>query len=270
MASDERLLKKDDIARLPKLARVAFAARCARRVQLLHKAGPLNGDEMSVGSADRAIAISERCGETADAADYAEIIDTENVGGIYVVAATGAAANAANAAAHAAYAAFYANDPGAGNAVAAGDDAYAAAYHAAAHAAFSAHRSSDAGFDAITYAATGAIAQILRDFELLEAAAEREHWDDDTTVSPAFFGPMWPNGAPDGWPADETRKEDEVSELVVELEVPEGVTDEQLYKIAVRLAKRADKLHRAYGCRGLELRSIDVEEDAHVREGAPA
>jgi hypothetical protein len=43
---------------------------------------------------------------------------------------------------------------------------------------------------------------IRRDFDHLAGLAEWRHWTDDTPVPPAVFGPLWPEGPPDGWPAD--------------------------------------------------------------------
>jgi len=42
---------------------------------------------------------------------------------------------------------------------------------------------------------------IWYDFQQLKEASKREKWTDLTTVTPDFFGPMWPNGLPQNWPA---------------------------------------------------------------------
>jgi hypothetical protein len=38
------------------------------------------------------------------------------------------------------------------------------------------------------------------DFRLLRDLAQREKWDDRTPVSQDVFGPLWPDGLPNGWP----------------------------------------------------------------------
>ena len=45
-------------------------------------------------------------------------------------------------------------------------------------------------------------AVIRRDFDHLADLARSHHWTDDTPVPPEVFGPLWPEGPPDGWPAD--------------------------------------------------------------------
>ena len=44
---------------------------------------------------------------------------------------------------------------------------------------------------------------IRRDFDHLASLSEWQHWTNDTPVPPEVFGPLWPEGPPDGWPADE-------------------------------------------------------------------
>jgi hypothetical protein len=49
--------------------------------------------------------------------------------------------------------------------------------------------------------AVTAMASAIRwDFELLRSAAALEGWTDETPVSQDFFGPLWPEGQPSGWP----------------------------------------------------------------------
>ncbi len=42
---------------------------------------------------------------------------------------------------------------------------------------------------------------IRDDFERLKLAAVKESWTDETPAPPEFFGPLWPDGEPEGWPA---------------------------------------------------------------------
>ena len=109
---------------------------------------------------------------------------------------------------------------------------------------------------------------VARDFDLLRHAASEEAWTDDTPVPPSFFGTLWPGGVPEGWPIQEESSEG--LQLEFELDVPEGVSDEEVYARAVELAGHADDLHRSYGGRGLKIKSIEVLEESRVREGVPS
>jgi hypothetical protein len=75
-------------------------------------------------------------------------------------------------------------------ALAAGFDAVAAALHAVA-AAIDACKAIDAPIDA---------SAMRRDLELLLETARAKGWTDATPVPPEFFGPLWPDGPPKGWP----------------------------------------------------------------------
>jgi serine/threonine protein kinase len=46
------------------------------------------------------------------------------------------------------------------------------------------------------------------DFAALEQAARGQHWTDDTTVPPTFFGPLWPEGPPPEWPVEVEQAEE--------------------------------------------------------------
>lgn len=41
-----------------------------------------------------------------------------------------------------------------------------------------------------------------RDFEQIAKLAESHHWTDDSPVPPDAFGPLWPEGSPADWPAN--------------------------------------------------------------------
>lgn len=47
---------------------------------------------------------------------------------------------------------------------------------------------------------TANIHYFRRDFDHLASLAEWQKWDDDTPVPPEVFGPLWPEGPPQGWP----------------------------------------------------------------------
>jgi hypothetical protein len=199
---------------------------------------------------DRAITLAERAAVSVGGAAAAAAFDAAHVGrpAYAYAAADFDAAFAAFTAADAAFTAF-ASGEGADH-----------ADHAAANAANAAFADdADSAFAATIRGA------IRRDFELLKVAAEQEKWTDETPVPPEFFGPLWPEGPPKGWPEEEETSEGK--ELVLELEVPEGVSDEELFEKIAELAGEVDTLHRAYGGRGVTLKTVEVESPADVRKG---
>jgi hypothetical protein len=179
MADDFGLPTSVEIAELPRWARVALAARCARRVEPLyagrwpeapanHRAAVLRAVEVAEGSAARASSIGsiEAAANAAVAAASAAIFEAGKAGSNFLAArAADAAALAANAA------------PG-------------MTADAVSNAASAAGLASDSN------------AAIRRDYELIRRLAAAEHWNDDTPVPPGVFGPLWPDGPPAGWPVN--------------------------------------------------------------------
>ncbi|AWM38874.1 hypothetical protein GobsT_28970 [Gemmata obscuriglobus] len=170
---------RQDIAALPRWARVAFAARCARRVLPVIKKLWTDSPKPLLPSLDKAVRVAETA-----AAD-------RNVGGGSVATTHVARADgAADAVA----------------AVCAADSARAAAYAAdAAHA--------DVVRGAVTAAVTcllrastvgnvGHLAAPARDFDALARRAKSERWTHDTPVPPSTFGPMWDGTPPEWWTDD--------------------------------------------------------------------
>jgi uncharacterized protein YegP (UPF0339 family) len=49
-------------------------------------------------------------------------------------------------------------------------------------------------------------------------------------------------------------------ELVVEIEVPEGVSDQEVLEVVGRLSYEADDLHRALGGHGLKIKSVEIHQ----------
>ena len=199
-----------EISELPLQARVAFAARCARRVLPLFRYGRPDAPPEHAKALSHAIRVAEGVGLDVGSGggDYAaNAVARANVAAVNAVAHANASvdvggdvrgahahAYAASSAADAARAAqkAYASvdaDP----ALATSADAGALAYAASADAVAAA-------------AAVGAnanatvVAAINSDFGVLRKAAIEAQWSDHTPVPPEFFGPMWPNGPPQGWP----------------------------------------------------------------------
>lgn len=256
MANKTGTPSQQEIEALPNWARVAFAARCARRVQPLLKASWPNAPKEHLDAVDEAIALAEY-----DAAfAVCSIGFFEAVRPAYNVAVA-----RADAAAIAAAAAF---SDAVGAAVAAAVAACAAAA-AVIYATANAYAADDAADAADTFNSgifkKCVVATMRRDFELLKCAAHSEEWNDETPVPKEFFGPLWAEGEPEGWPVKEDNSEG--CELVFTVELPEGTDDGEVFAKVKELAARADDLHRAYGGRGLQVTTVEVLDPVHGRKG---
>ncbi|HVK17520.1 MAG TPA: hypothetical protein VM533_11280 [Fimbriiglobus sp.] len=179
---------QEEIAKLPRWARVAFAARCARRVMPLFMHFWPNAPEEHIKEvADDVEAAEQYARKAAPAIDFNDA----------VVAALAArmtkfplAAVVARAAARAIQSAKDGHVDDNAREAAEAADAAAEAADAAAEAADAAR-------------ILGGIRPIIRrDFDHLARLAQWQHWTDDTPVPPEVFGPLWPEGPPAGWPAD--------------------------------------------------------------------
>jgi len=71
------------------------------------------------------------------------------------------------------------------------------------------------------------VAAIRTDFENLRLATQREKWGKKKPVPPEFFGPLWPNGAPEHWPKSvkSLPKEKPPSTKIEHLGLPQEVVD---------------------------------------------
>ncbi|HUR54125.1 MAG TPA: hypothetical protein VMZ71_08335, partial [Gemmataceae bacterium] len=177
---------EDDISKLPRWARVAFAARCARRVQLLYRHFWAEAPEAQVFT----VALTVEYTELVAACDLPPYDEDVTVAGY----------------AQAAHEADLLATPF-------GDGCYAAA--TASFAGDYAFRvMNDAPDDSAYMAASAAVRAaesvanlrpvIRRDFDHLAELARWRKWTDDTPVPPEVFGPLWPEGLPKGWPVDES------------------------------------------------------------------
>ena len=172
---------EEEIATLPRWARVAFAARCARRVLPLFTHFWPNAPEEHIKEVVDDIKAAEQYARKA-----APAIDFNDA----VVAALAARMTKFPLAAVVARAAARAIQSAKDGHV---DDNAREAAEAAAAAAEAA--------DAARIP-SGICPIIRRDFDHLARFVQWQHWTDDTPVPPEVFGPLWPEGPPAGWPAD--------------------------------------------------------------------
>jgi hypothetical protein len=226
--ADDRIPTEEEIRQLPRRARIAFAARCARRVQpLFEHFWPTAPIEYRM-----AIAKAIDLAETAAIHSIDLAFDSYAAHAAHVAYAADAAADAA----HAALAAAAHTD-----AIADAADAALAAYDAAAYAAADAH--------------PDAFNELIRqDFDLLRRLATEKKWDNETPISPTVFGPMWPKGTPEGWgkiapeePTPRTETEQKIHGLILALMAKADTSPEVIEEGLVQLYKAANQYHMARG-----------------------
>ena len=252
---------KEEIAKLPLWAQVAFAARCARRAlpvfEVWEGATPQQIESLkwqvenaestipNTSYPDRRSALAVALNGEDDLSDaYGAVKNAAHDAPkayVYATAATAAAA-AYTAAAYAAAKAADSTTPNAAMAVI--NTTYEAAYAAAKAATAKAVRA---------------------DFDRLTSAARRESWTDDTPVPPEFFGPMWPDGEPEGWPTVEESVAIQGSATVgasgtIISEISRGI-DKLPYRAQAALAGRCAR-------RVLPLALQSGRDESEIRQGA--
>lgn len=84
---------------------------------------------------------------------------------------------------------------------------------------------------------------IRRDFDHLARLAYAYDWTDDTPVPPEVFGPLWPEGKPAGWPDDPQlpRRTD----IALEMVAAERATEEMIEDEVVNLFLAMNRFHIA-------------------------
>lgn len=220
---------EEEIAKLPRWARVALAARCARRVLPLFSYTTSESrqsdmrffdmyidDKVTVENAIiRAELAAFECESSWDTNDFAGDVTPRAMkfGGESVAHVSNAAASADLTAR------CFAHDPPVPLSPHADiENESILATHAAGR---SASIASNHFVNLNPY--------LRRDFDHLLRIAEWQHWTDDTPVPPDVFGPPWPEGPPPGWPADSDvpqRTELPVAFLALERVLPAMLEDE--------------------------------------------
>lgn len=257
--SEGRLVSFDELKPLPVCAVIAFAARCARRVQPMYSAGWPTAGLHQLMAIERAIAVAERAGAGASSSsdELYDIVNGAADANSYafdestIAAITAATANLA-----------------AGSVPSSDEEGVSMSYASA----YSASHAAEAAAEVVVHAVDGGMLRgsadacqqmMRRDYELLCEASRREGWMDETPVPPEFFGLLWAWGPPEGWPGREEMSEG--CELVIELDVPEDISEEDLKATVAELTDKADTLHRAHGGGGLIVKNLEVFGEAPVR-----
>jgi hypothetical protein len=184
------------VRELPRWARVAFAARCARRIRpLLEEWSDLTEERLR--AVEAAIEVAERAAARAaeDPEAIARAVAAEVVAGAIVAGGVSSAAEVARiavrAARHAGPGGATDDDKPKGDSGPVSFNEYFERLTADDTIAAASVAGIDAGF---------VVSQVYRDLDLLLAVSAKEGWTDETPVPAEFFGPMWPEGAPKRWP----------------------------------------------------------------------
>jgi hypothetical protein len=244
------LLPHDQLEQLSFQAAVAYAWRAALRVRPLFP----NDDQALADTVDRAIEAARVAATSDMVVSFVPEEERDFAGD--AVGASGVQSNAA--ARHAAQAAANAADCASDAAKRLPEDVKIAAIAAADHAWTAA--SFVDGIDA----ADDVIRGLLRDFEPLREQSIYSQGKLGKPIDLENLGPLWSNGEPE-WliPCGD-------SELVFELTIPEGVSDEEVIDRAKEICRLADGMHRALGGRGLKIDRTEIEDTTRVSEVVPS
>lgn len=220
---------EEEIAELPRWARVAFLARCAKRVVNQYKAGWPEAPDEQFNRVVRTVRSAENVAAQLSRDLPIEMIWDEKTQRSRVQTEADLALHASRTA----------NKP--------------TASHAAMAAAHAGHAAIDPGentthLGTISGAVLAAgnddlIGVIRRDFDHLATLARWQHWADDTPVPPEVFGPLWPEGPPKGWPADEATPT--LADLPLSIEVRVGVIDQVVVDEVLNLFHALNRYHIA-------------------------
>lgn len=224
------LPSEEEIVELPRWARVAFAARCVRRVRPLAALVPAGLPPLTRENA-QAINESISSGEFAAARPRnEEFVILERLKGT------------------AAWILIYATN-GSADSTGRNDTAYAISQVMAFAVASAVHFSS-------------IVPHIRRDFDRLAHLAEVRRWDDNTPVPPDVFGPLWPEGAPKGWPANTDVYAR--SELMIEAFAGDEAKEKKIEDDLVNLFNALNRYHIARSGKRLTLEQFRSLVSSHA------
>jgi hypothetical protein len=172
-----------EISRLPHWAKVAFAARCARRVLPLLKYAWTEATEPDLGTVENDIQVAELAAVHARPAARGGDVDSVAA----ALAAHLAGFPAARAVARAAFRAASAADVDPSEDL--GDSTLAAA------------EAAESAAEAAGVLRVDILPALRNDYDSLVRQSIVRKWSDDSPVTSDVFGPLWPNGTPPGWPS---------------------------------------------------------------------
>ncbi len=206
---------EDEIAKLPRWARVAFAARCARRVLAHIYAARSSLNSAQLVALLKAQELSEYAASVGKPIHDYRLVADPTMTAFHLERPLKHAANACAGSAH--LARHYDADNKNPSGVAVAREAM--------------------------LAMDGGLESIRHDFDLLARLASAYDWTDDTPVPPEVFGPLWPEGKPTGWPDDpELPKRTDIAPEVV---ASERATETMIEDEVVNLFLAMNRFHIA-------------------------
>jgi len=193
---------EEEIAKLPRWARVAFAARCARRVLPLFSQKWPDAPEEHIARLVWAVEVGEKSAASAGRGEDWAPPAGAIVCAAYVCDAIINADRDRRRATEVIMATAVAVSKFKDKAENVLDAHTGAALRVITHNA-SVAVSNGIATSRETYDAAVVVADMVirGDFDRLVQLAEEQRWTDDTQVPPEMFGPMWPEGPPKAWPA---------------------------------------------------------------------
>ncbi len=227
------LPSEEEIAKLPRWARVAFAARCARRVLNIYSHFRLNPiiPTHSAVNPIKAVEIAET------SAELGQSLENSNSGYSIAHSSVRIDEDPNDAAAHSSTnsAAYAAAD--------AGDNLRPIrAFYAMQNSHYAARPFLDISF------------WIRRDYDHLARLALWLQWRDDTPVSTVVFGPLWTEGSPNGWPLDlDTPR---YSEFNLEVAKSENMSEQEYLDEIMNLFNAVNYYHISRGGHPLTLSDL--------------
>jgi hypothetical protein len=116
---------------------------------------------------------------------------------------------------------------------------------------------------------------IRRDFDRLVALARQDSWGDDTPVSPDVFGPMWQEGEAPTWALEAEANPSPAncavnhSELVLGFTVEDFAPTELASEKVLALLAAINEYHVAAGGDGLQFDNLELFQAAEEPAGVP-
>ena len=271
MAHKADIPTQEEITQLPRWARVAFAARCARHVQPVFGAAWSDAPQKYIDALEEAISFAETLaakrptrlmdnvptGDAAAARQFTEATWTPDAKAALAAQAAVRAPDAGEGAARAARSAQFAAEIAKLALRVEGEADRLSRSERRADSVKAHFRKLDIQATLIALRAVEAatfekatIPAIRRDFEWLRQAAAKGGWTEKTCVPPELFGSMWPHGELEGWPSTQAQKAKFYEQAALELYIDPGNAPKKTIQAVLQAVS---DLHIAAGGLGLEF-----------------
>jgi len=201
-----------EIAKLPRWAQVAFAARCARRVLPLFSRNWPNAPKDYVTKLCYAVEVGERSAARAGAGEDWAPAAGALLCAVYVCDAVNNAVLDRNRATEVINATSRAVSKLKDKPENIFDRHIGEVFHVLnSHASVAIANGIAISQETYNAAKVFADSIIRRDFDRLVTLAKAQNWTEDSPVTPTAFGTMWPDGPPAGWPLEQCDENEQLS-----------------------------------------------------------